>query len=222
MKHIFYSLLVIGLLVPSLNAQSVECQECIECQQCDDAVAVGLYKKTSAKKTVFEVTEKEIAVPDICLPKPLFRLKEQFQKLCGKPCVPGKPCGCCEVVDCPKHVRNGKVKVIKVMKKTSVKCAKCEHEWEVTKMEKVNEYLYPPAKSDDSDSGKAAAEPTKAEPPAAMEKMPQQVQPLLELDQPPVAPEITTPPSVSFDHRSSKSAFLIRHPLRSKSTSGGR
>ena len=135
MKNSLLAIALLALMTPALNAQ------CDNCQECGDKVAVGFLKKTSEKKTVYEVTEKEIAVPDICLPRPLFSLKTQLCNLFAPKCSPGKPCGNCEVKDCPKDVRVGKVRVIKVMKKTSVKCDKCTYSWEVADPKKIDEYL---------------------------------------------------------------------------------
>ena len=121
------------LILPAWAMAQCDC-----CPECGTEIAVGLLKKTKEKVKVYEVEQKEIVVPKICMPKPLFNLKQQICNLIGKPCCPGKPCGPCEIEDCPKHVRNGCIKTIKVLKKKTVECTACAYEWEITDIEKVN------------------------------------------------------------------------------------
>lgn len=147
------------VLAPTLNAQ------CVDCPACGTEAAIGFLKKTSNSKTVYEVKQKEIAVPNICLPRPLFNFQEQFRNLRAPKCCPGKPCGC-PTGDCPKRVREGEIKVVKVLSKKKVKCDACAYEWEVADIEDVNEYLY------DIEPASDAKVPTEATPvaPAAPAK----------------------------------------------------
>ncbi|MEM7783582.1 MAG: hypothetical protein AAF623_09540 [Planctomycetota bacterium] len=138
MKNLFLAIMFLVLLIPTLHAQ----EECVDCPECSAKVAVGLLKKTSKKKTVYEVSTKEIAVPDICLPRPIFNLRAQLCELFRLKACPGDPCCGCKIEECPKQVRCGQIRCIKVFKKSSVKCDACAYQWEVTEMEKVDEYLY--------------------------------------------------------------------------------
>lgn len=132
------------------------------CPECGNEVAVGLLKKGKDSVKVYSVKCEKIAVPDICMPRPLFNLKKQICNLFGKKCTPGAPCGDCEIKDCPKQVRQGKIRFIKVLKKETVECNKCSYKWEVTSVEKVDEYLYGPLEKKDK---KEEAEETPEAPP---------------------------------------------------------
>jgi len=139
-KHLLTTLLLLFVGLPATGLTSYG--QCVDCPQCGHEVAAGFLEKTKQQKNVYEVSSKEIAVPDICLPKPLFNLGDQLQKLFAKKCCPDQPCGQCEPQSCPKQVRSGKLKVVKVLSERSIKCARCEYQWEISDTEKVNDYLY--------------------------------------------------------------------------------
>jgi len=136
MKNIALAIAVAFIFTASSDAQ------CVNCPDCGQKVAVGFLKKTENKKTVYEVSNEEIAVPNICMPRPLINMKAQVCNLFGRKCCPGEPCGGNKIEECPKHVRGGQVRVVRVLKKSSVKCDACAYEWEVTEAHKVDEYLY--------------------------------------------------------------------------------
>ncbi|MEM9412490.1 MAG: hypothetical protein AAGA30_15355 [Planctomycetota bacterium] len=129
MQKIIISTLIALFLASIANAQ------CDECPSCGAKVATGVPKTTKVKKKVYNVECEDIAVPNICLPKPFFSLREQLGKLFTPKCVPGNPCGdaCDGGGGCTcEPVRNGHVRTIKVLKKKSVECEKCSYKWEVT------------------------------------------------------------------------------------------
>ena len=146
-KHLLFVLLLIGVPMNSTFGQ------CVDCPQCGHEVAVGFLQKSKEKKTVYSVSSKEIAVPEVCLPRPLFNCKAQLKELFSKKCSPDQPCGHCEPQHCAKHVRSGKLKVVNVLSERNVKCARCEYQWEVSDTEKVNEYLYEFNQQDFSQEG---------------------------------------------------------------------
>ena len=193
MKKLLLTLISLLALAPALNAQ---CTECMECPSCGTEMAVGFLKKTKESKTVYEVKQKEITIPNICLPCCKFNLRQQLRNLCGSKWCPGKPCGGCETGDCPKRLREGTIKVVNVMSKKKVKCDACAYEWEVADMEDVNAYLYDIEPASESDA-KPAAEPKAATPeappvesaPAEADSAPVEVEelPLMEV---PAAPKM--------------------------------
>lgn len=177
-KNLLITLMFVLVSAPALTAQ------CVDCPACDTEMAVGFLEKSSNSKTVYEVKQKEIAVPNICLPCKLFSLREQLQNLTASKCCPDKPCGC-PIGECPKQLREGKIKVVKVMSKKKVKCDACAYEWKVADIEDVNEYLY------DFEEAPQEQTPAKATAAPAIEAEPAPVEvkevPLLEV---PAAPKM--------------------------------
>ena len=100
------------------------------CPDCGSKVAIGTPENSKVKKKVYKVECKDIAIPDIQMPFPLYRIREQFCNLFAPKCIPGMPCGCEEGCTC-EPVRHGCVRTIKVMSKKEVECEVCKYKWEV-------------------------------------------------------------------------------------------
>ncbi len=213
LKPLVFSLLLVATAyLPTFG-------QCVDCPECGSKVAVGFLEKSSKSRNVYEVTQKEIAVPNICMPKPLFRLRCQLGSLFTPKCTPDMPCGPCEIGECEKRIRQGRVRVINVMKKSSVKCDKCSYSWEVTDLEKVDEYLYGPF---DEEEGKTEGGETDEVIPVLegepMESVPQLDQELPAFDE--TVPPVQQTPLLPEDGASGASTqirsngYLIHSPTQ--------